>query len=144
MTDKRKGPGALAGATEAGNENAHGLVHRQYSGKSAGAHRVGDRIRQCARGVVHIYTLARVEPHTNAKGEQSALLYWQGRCINCGDSFAHVTGRRAPRYLNRTCKPCRAAPADAERVDAMAAERLAAVAEASTYDPRDLDDGGAE
>ncbi|MBU6371402.1 MAG: hypothetical protein KJS97_01640 [Alphaproteobacteria bacterium] len=143
MTQKENGPGALAGATEAGNESAHGLAHRQYSEPGVTAHRVGERIRQTARGVVHVYTLARVEPHTNASGESSALLTWEGRCVRCGDRFEHVTGRRAPRYLNRTCRPCRSAPDDAERVDALAAERLAAMVDVSPYDVL-RDEGGAE
>ena len=47
MTEKENGPGALAGATEAGNvTSAHGLAQSTYSGKSAGLQRVGDVIRQ--------------------------------------------------------------------------------------------------
>lgn len=135
MTEKENGPGALAGATEAGNVKAHGLAQATYSGKSAGSHRLGDVIRQTARGVVHVYVLAHVEPHTNASGEPSALLTWEGHCVRCGDTFEHITGRRAPRYLNRTCRPCRTAPADAER--------LAAMVDVSPYDVI-RDDGGAE
>ena len=128
MTDKRNGPGALAGATEAGNvTSAHGLAQSTYSGISAGSHQVGDVIRQTARGVTHVYALTSVEPYTNVSGEPSALLTWAGTCVRCGDTFEHVTGRRAPRWMNRTCRPCRFAPTDAERVDALAAERLAAL-----------------
>lgn len=127
MTDKKTGAGASRAPTPANIERTGLAAPSQYSGKSAGSHRVGDVIRQCARGIVHVYVLARVEPHTNASGEPSALLTWAGTCIRCGDRFEHVTGRKAPRYLNRRCAPCRVAPTDAERVDALAAERLAAL-----------------
>jgi hypothetical protein len=107
MTDKKTGAGAWRAPSPANIERTGLAAPSQYSVKSTVSHRVGDTIRQYARGVTHVYLLARVEPHISARGKQSALLAWQGCCVLCGDRFEHITGRRAPRYLNRTCRPCR-------------------------------------
>jgi hypothetical protein len=52
------------------------------------------------------FTLLRVEPHRTKTGEESAVMTWQTRCMDCGKSFTFTSGLSTGNFYRRD-KGCR-------------------------------------
>ena len=48
------------------------------------------------------YTLVEIEPHTNKRGEASAVLHIFSRCVRCGEPFVFKSSRQ-PKWLRQGC-----------------------------------------
>ena len=64
-------------------------------------------LRQIAAGREHLYRLLGRKPYVNKRGFEMELQVWEGSCMDCGEAFEVMSGRKVPGYLTRRCHGCR-------------------------------------
>ncbi len=64
-------------------------------------------LRQVAGGRQHLYRLLGHKPYITKRGSETELLVWEAFCMDCGEAFEVMSGRKVPGYLTRRCHECR-------------------------------------